>query len=207
MAVSRVSTLLQTGADLMATSEAATDENLRAENQRLNDELSRLRHRVLELEHAADTDPLVPVYNRRAFMREVSRAQTVMARYNFLSTLIFFDLNGFKAINDRYGHGIGDQLLQKTGAVLMSGVRECDMVARLGGDEFGVLLFKTEPNIAKAKAATLSCRIAEQHVSMPTGKIRVNAAWGVAPCDAGETAEQILSRADRAMYMAKRQTS
>ena len=205
MAASRVSTLLQTGADLMATSGAATDMHLRTENARLNSELTRLRRRVLELEHAADTDPLVPVYNRRAFMREVSRAQTVMARYKILSTLIFMDLNGFKSINDRYGHGIGDELLKKTGSVLMSGVRECDMVARLGGDEFGVLLFKTEPNIAKAKAATLSCRIAEQHVSLPTGKIQISTAWGVASCDADETAEQVLARADRAMYMAKRQ--
>jgi len=204
MAASRVSTLLQTGADLMATSAAATDVHLRTENERLNDELTRLRRRVLELEHAADTDPLVPIYNRRAFMREVSRAQTVMARYKYPSTIIFMDLNGFKSINDRYGHGIGDELLQKTGAVLMAGVRECDMVARLGGDEFGVLLFKTETGIAKAKAATLSCRIAEQYVTMPTGKIRVSAAWGVAPCDSGETPEHILARADRAMYMAKR---
>ena len=204
MAITRVPTLLQTGADLMAASEAATDAHLRRENERLNSELSRLRQRVLELEHAADTDPLVPVYNRRAFMREVSRAQTVMSRYEILSSLIFLDLNGFKSINDRYGHGIGDQLLKKTGSVLIAGVRECDMVARLGGDEFGVLLFKTDPHIAKAKAAALTCRIAEQYVSMPTGKIRVSAAWGVAPCEAGETAEQILSRADRAMYVAKR---
>lgn len=205
MAASRVSTLLQTGAELMATSEAATDMHLRTENARLNGELTRLRRRVLELEHAADTDPLVPVYNRRAFMREVSRAQTVMERYNILSTLIFMDLNGFKTINDRYGHGIGDELLKKTGSVLMSGVRECDMVARLGGDEFGVLLFKTEPSIAKAKAATLSCRIAEQYVSLPTGKVQISTAWGVASCDVEETAEQVLARADRAMYMAKRQ--
>lgn len=206
MAATRVSTLLQTGADLMASTDMATETHLRAENERLNAELTRLRRRVLELEHAADTDPLVPVYNRRAFMREVSRAQTVMSRYNLLSTIIFMDLNEFKDINDRYGHAIGDELLQKTGNVLASGVRECDMVARLGGDEFGVLLFKTEVEVAKAKAAALSCRIAEQFVMMPTGKIRISAAWGVAPCDADDTPEHILARADRAMYMAKRQT-
>lgn len=180
------------------------DEALVRANAKLSEELARLRVRLLELEHAADTDPLVPVYNRRAFLREVARAQSVMQRYNLSSTVIFFDLDGFKAVNDRFGHAIGDQLLTKVGNVLKSGVRDCDMVARLGGDEFGVLLFKTEAPVAKIKATALSCRIAEQRVEMPTGKISVTAAWGVAPCEPGETVEQILDRADRAMYMAKR---
>jgi len=205
MAASRVSTMLQTSAKRAVESGTALDTDLVTENEELLSEIARLRLRVLELERAADTDPLVPIYNRRAFIREVERAQTVMSRYDILSSMIFLDLNGFKSINDRFGHGIGDELLKKVGNVLMSGVRSCDMVARLGGDEFGVLLFKTDPAIAKAKAATLSCRIAEQKVDMPTGDVGVTAAWGVAPCEAEDTPEQILSRADRAMYMAKRQ--
>ena len=60
--------------------------------------------------------------------------------------------------------------------------------------------------LARSKAAALSCRIADQHVIMPTGKVNVTAAWGVAPCEPSDSAEQILDRADRAMYMAKRQT-
>ena len=206
MAASRVSTMLQTSAKRAVESGTVLDADIVAENQDLLDEVSRLRLRVLELERAADTDPLVPVYNRRAFIREVGRAQTVMERYDLLSSIIFLDLNGFKSINDRFGHGIGDELLKKVGDVLVSGVRSCDLVARLGGDEFGVLLFKTDAAIAKAKAATLSCRIAEQKVTMPTGDVGVTAAWGVAPCEAEDTPEQILARADRAMYMAKRQS-
>ena len=205
MAASRVSTMLQTSAKRVVESGTALDADLVMENEDLLSEVGRLRLRVLELERAADTDPLVPVFNRRAFMRELGRAQTVMSRYDLLSSMIFLDLNGFKSINDRFGHGVGDQLLLKVGNVLMSGVRSCDMVARLGGDEFGILLFKTDPGIAKAKAATLTCRIAEQKVEMPTGDVGVTAAWGVAPCEAEDTPEQILARADRAMYMAKRQ--
>jgi len=181
--------------------------NLRADNARLTLELNQMRLRLLELERAADTDPLVPVYNRRAFMREVEKAKTVMARYDILSSVIFFDLNGFKSINDRYGHSIGDEWLRKVGAVLMQSVRSCDLVARLGGDEFGVLLFKSSPEETRAKAAALACRIAEQCVDMPTGKVCLSTAWGVAPCDAEDTAEQILARADRAMYVAKRQNA
>jgi len=204
MPASRVSTLLQTGAQRVLERGRALNTELVSENELLTSEIARLRLRVLELERAADTDPLVPVYNRRAFMREVTRAQTVMKRYDILSSIIFLDLNDFKSINDRFGHGIGDQLLLKTGKVLLEGVRDCDMVARLGGDEFGILLFKTDLKMAQAKAGTLSCRIAEQCVEMPTGNVSVNAAWGTAPCEPDYTAEQVLARADRAMYIAKK---
>lgn len=179
--------------------------SLRAENQRLTLEMNKLRLQLLELEQTADTDPLVPVYNRRAFIREVEKARTVMARYDLLSSVIFFDLNGFKTINDRYGHSIGDQLLRLVGDELLSNIRSCDLAARLGGDEFGVLLFKSSAIEASAKAASLACRIAEISVEMPTSKVKISTAWGVAPCEAEDTAEQILARADRAMYVAKRQ--
>ena len=200
----RLSSVLQNSAIPLHERSQESDEILVKANADLNGEIARLRLRILELEHAADTDPLVPVYNRRAFMREISRAQTVMERYDMLSTLIFIDLNEFKSVNDRFGHGIGDQLLKMIGSVLKEGVRHCDMVARLGGDEFGVLLFKSDVTVGRAKAQTLCCRIAEQSVELPTGGISVGAAWGVAPCEPGDTPEQILARADRAMYMAKR---
>ena len=177
---------------------------LRAENDRLTLELNQMRLRLLDIERTADTDPLVAVYNRRAFIREVEKARTVMTRYDILSSVIFFDLNGFKSINDRFGHSIGDELLRDIGDVLTNNVRSCDLVARLGGDEFGVLLFKSGVEETRAKAASLACRIAEVCVDMPTGKICVSTAWGVAPCESDDTPEQILARADRAMYMAKK---
>lgn len=201
---SRIAHVLQDGGDYTPEADDALTKALRDDNERLTLEVSRLRLRLLEVERKADTDPLVPVYNRRAFVREVERAKTVMARYDILSCVVFFDLNGFKSINDRFGHAIGDELLRKVGNVLLSGVRSCDLVARLGGDEFGVLLFKTNVDEAKAKASALSCRVADQCVDLPTGNINVTAAWGVAPCESENTAEQILARADRNMYVAKR---
>eukprot|EP00919_Chromeraceae_sp_WS-2016_P002974 GHVR01007293.1.p1 GENE.GHVR01007293.1~~GHVR01007293.1.p1 ORF type:complete len:214 (-),score=17.24 GHVR01007293.1:241-882(-) len=204
---------MQTGRVLTALNEASfraidrpgvTDALLRTNNASLSAEIARLRLRVMELERTADTDPLVPVYNRRAFIREVSRAQTVMTRYGMMSSIIFLDLNGFKAINDSYGHAIGDALLKRFGQALLSGVRQCDMVARLGGDEFGVLLFKSTPDIARAKAASLSCRLQEERISTKDGYISLSAAWGVAACKPGYKAEEILHHADTAMYVAKR---
>lgn len=204
MSSSRLTRVLQDAATPLHARSNGADASLVAANADLSGEVARLRLRILELEHAADTDPLVPVYNRRAFMREIARAQTVMQRYDMLSTVLFFDLNGFKSINDRFGHGVGDTLLKRIGQVLQSGVRDCDMVARLGGDEFGILLFKTDVSVARAKAHALSCRIAEQKVDVAMGEISVSTAWGVAPCEPGDTVEQVLARADRAMYMAKR---
>jgi len=172
-------------------------------SQHLRDEISVLKTKILELEQAADTDPLIPIYNRRALIREIGRSQVLMSRYDILCSVIFFDLNGFKKINDTYGHSIGDDLLIKIGNMLKANVRDCDMVARIGGDEFGVLLFKSDENIARAKAASLACRIAEQGIDMAGDFISVGSAWGVSPCHPDDTPKQILHRADRAMYDSK----
>ena len=179
------------------------DAELRAENARLAAEVGRLSSRIAELERDADTDPLVDIYNRRAFVREIGRAQTMSNRYHIPSAVIFLDLNQFKVVNDRYGHAIGDDLLRQIGEALRDSVRDCDLVARLGGDEFGVLLFKTLTEEARAKAQALVCRIQSCRVSLPTGDVSVSAAWGVSPCEPGMAAEAVLSRADRAMYMEK----
>lgn len=188
------------------TQNLTLDEVVKSENARLKSQLKRLRRYVGELEHAADTDPLLPVYNRRAFMRELSRAQSVLDRYEIPSCVIYIDLNDFKVVNDKYGHAIGDEMLRRVGQTLLAGVRECDMVARLGGDEFGVLLFKTPLDLATAKASALSCRIAEIEIQMPTESVSVTASWGVSFCDAIETAEKVLSRADHNMYASKGQS-
>ena len=200
----RIAQILQSADRPLPEQSGVTDEHLLRDNRELSLEVARLRLRIHELERMADTDPLLSIYNRRAFMREVRRAQTVMSRYDFVSSVIFFDLDGFKAVNDRYGHGVGDKLLSRVADVLRSGVRDCDMVARLGGDEFGVLLFKSDAAMARAKANALSCRIGGIGIDHPDGRIRITASWGVAPCEPDDTPQAVLDRADRAMYLDKR---
>ncbi|MGB3454796.1 MAG: GGDEF domain-containing protein [Litorimonas sp.] len=200
----RISTLLQTAAEPLRSQLGVTPDQLAARNEELTEEVTRLRLRVLELEAQADMDPLLPIHNRRAFVREVGRAQSVMDRYGLPSSIIFLDLDGFKQVNDRYGHGIGDKILENVSECLVSGVRHCDMVARLGGDEFGVLLFKTGLDVAKAKAGALACRLGGLALTHPDGTIRVGASWGAASCDPGQSPEKVLERADRAMYLDKR---
>ncbi len=169
----------------------------------LLDKIKTLKATISKLEHSADTDPLVPVKNRRAFIREIERAQTVASRYDIPSCVIFFDLNKFKEINDFYGHGIGDELLIKIGKGLKASVRDSDIVARLGGDEFGVILFKTDEQFAQTKAVILARQITKQRIVMPDGEISLTAAWGTSPCRPDNSVQQILDRADRAMYQNK----
>ncbi len=178
-----------------------------ADKQNLLAEIKSLKMQISNLEHTADTDPLVPVKNRRAFIREIERAQTVASRYDIQSCIIFFDLNKFKEINDYYGHGIGDELLIKIGKCLRTSVRDSDVVARLGGDEFGVILFKTDEMIAQTKAVILARQIMKQRVILPSGEIFLTAAWGTSPCFADNSVKQILDRVDRAMYQNKHRSA
>ena len=203
----RISTLLQTAAEPLRSQIGVTDAQLIEQNRELNEEVTRLRLRVLELEAAADMDPMLPIFNRRAFIREVGRAQSMASRYGIVSSVIFIDLDGFKQINDKFGHGVGDEILSRVAGSLTSGVRQCDMVARLGGDEFGVLLFKSDLTVAKAKAGALCCRIGEIAMDHPDGAIRIGGSWGAAPCEPGQKPAKILERADRAMYLDKRSSA
>jgi len=167
-------------------------------------EILRLRRYVKELEQAADKDALASVYNRRAFLRELVRAQSVYQRYQIPTSLIYLDLDGFKSVNDRFGHIIGDELLIKAGNVFQANVRDCDLVARLGGDEFGLLLFKTELDQALDKAASLAKSIAKIEIKMPTSTIQITVSWGCSAVVSGKTPERIISEADQQMYHNKR---
>ena len=132
------------------------------------------RARVGELEARADIDPLLDILNRRGFERELKRALAHVKRYGTQAALMFVDLDGFKGINDRYGHGAGDALLKAVARELSANVRASDVVGRLGGDEFGVLIWRVEEAQASAKARELEAMIAR--VGIPHGQARV-AGW------------------------------
>ena len=91
---------------------------LMAEVDHLRQEIEEQRARVSNLERLADQDPLTPLVNRRAFVRELSRIVSFSERYGTPASLVFFDMNGLKAINDTYGHAAGDAALQRVAVVL-----------------------------------------------------------------------------------------
>ncbi|MEA2696937.1 MAG: two-component system, cell cycle response regulator [Myxococcales bacterium] len=159
---------------------------------------------VEESRWMATTDALTGLLNRRAFLdltgREVGRAR----RYGEKLSVILLDVDHFKQINDRRGHAAGDMVLSAMGKLLKAAVRNCDIVARWGGEEFVLVL----PSTSLAGAEQLADRIREliEHANIKNGDgdvIPVTASFGVANYTAGETVEQIVDRADRAMYQAK----
>ncbi len=125
---------------------------LMAEVEKLRRELQQTQARIADLEQLADQDPLAPIANRRAFVRELSRMLSFAERYSTPSSIVYFDVNGLKGINDTYGHAAGDAVLGQVANTLTKNVRDSDYVARLGGDEFGVILTYTDADTAKGKA-------------------------------------------------------
>jgi diguanylate cyclase (GGDEF)-like protein len=144
------------------------------------------------------------VPNRRAFVRELSRMISFTERYGGVSSLIYFDVNGLKTINDRYGHSAGDALLVHVARILTENVRGSDVVARLGGDEFGVLLAQAEEDKANIKAAALAKALEDSSFAWQGQAIQVHAAFGVYSFEGGVDVKTALDAADRAMYERKR---
>jgi diguanylate cyclase (GGDEF)-like protein len=177
--------------------------SLLAENERLKRELAVARARVGELEARADIDPLLDILNRRGFERELKRALSHVKRYGTQAVLMFVDLDGFKGINDRYGHGAGDLLLKAVARELIGHVRASDIVGRIGGDEFGVLLWRLEGPQATAKARQLEAMIAQVGISHGKARIEVAASIGIAPLVEDASPADIIAAADQAMYARK----
>jgi diguanylate cyclase (GGDEF)-like protein len=181
------------------------DGALSAEIEHLKAELAEARRTIAVLEARADVDALLDILNRRAFERELKRALAYLARYRAEAALLFVDLDGFKVINDRYGHAVGDALLQAVARALTAHVRASDVVGRLGGDEFGVLLWNLGAAQAAAKARDLEALIASVAVTHGGSRLSVAASIGVMALDAGSTPAQMIDAADRAMYARKKE--
>lgn len=164
-----------------------------------------LRHaeRRRELERRIHIDPLTEVLNRRGVMAVLRRELERSRRVGTPLSVIVLDVDSFKRLNDTYGHAAGDAALVNIARALTEAVRAIDMVGRLGGDEFVVIV----PGGDEAAASALADRIgALTAATVDSGgqAIEVSVSAGVAALNAGETIEQLLDRADRAMYRRKR---
>jgi diguanylate cyclase (GGDEF)-like protein len=163
-----------------------------------------MRTRVAELEAHADSDALTGVMNRRGFERELKRAASYVQRYGGNAALVYLDLDGFKPVNDRYGHAAGDAVLTAVAATLVASVRASDLVARIGGDEFAVLLWNLSPQDARNKSQALERAVAETTVRWGARRLAVGATAGVAEFLQDRDVAGVLARADAAMYARKR---
>jgi diguanylate cyclase (GGDEF)-like protein/PAS domain S-box-containing protein len=157
-----------------------------------------------DLQAQATHDDLTGLVNRRFFLESTEQALRRAERFGEAACLVYIDLDGFKRVNDEGGHGIGDLVLGAVGARLDQAVRGADLVGRIGGDEFAVLLERLEtPDHAEfvirrvAEALNGSVEVAGR--SWP-----IAASMGTALSRPGDTAADLLQRADEAMYAVKR---
>lgn len=168
-----------------------------------------LEHETIQREMArqARTDPLTGLLNRRAFLDEVARRMDRLERDGLPGTLMFVDLDHFKALNDVRGHDAGDHALRSVGAFLRDAVRPTDLVARLGGDEFALWLDTADELAAAERAERLTCdgprALAAVCGGLPqpvTLSVGLATRWPGDPADL----DTLMERADEAMYQVKR---
>jgi diguanylate cyclase (GGDEF)-like protein len=176
---------------------------LAAEVDRLERELSAARTQMAELAARAEIDPLTDILNRRGFERELKRSLAHAKRYGTSAALIYLDLDGFKAVNDRHGHVAGDAVLKAVASVLARHVRASDVVARIGGDEFAVLLWHLTEADAQGKAQLLEAAIARTTATHAGRTLSVGASAGAALLLPLDQPADVIERADRAMYARK----
>jgi diguanylate cyclase (GGDEF)-like protein len=160
-----------------------------------------LRRRSRALERLANTDPLTGLHNRRHLLEELERLDQTMVRYGHPYAVLVFDVVGLKAVNDSFGHAAGDRVLVDLARATEATVRTVDSVVRVAGDEFCVLA----PNQTARAAHHLARRLSSAASALegPTGQ-GTAISVGVAACpEHGDRGEDLLRRADAAMYRAR----
>jgi len=169
-------------------------------------DISERRRYQKQLEFLAEHDPLTEVFNRRRFEHDLNRQVGRAHRYHERAVLLMIDLNGFKQINDIFGHEAGDRVLKTTAEVLKHTLRETDVVARIGGDEFAILMPYASPEDGAVVASFLREAIRECRIDGAEHKeIRLSASIGLARIeDETPNGESVLAEADRMMYEDKR---
>lgn len=176
-----------------------TIRGLRQQMVQQSEALTSLHLVAEELRKLAVLDPLTGLYNRRLadqrLVEEMARAE----RHGHVLTVMVFDLNNFKQVNDRFGHQAGDAVLQHFAAQLDSIIRVSDMAARTGGDEFLVIL----PEYQGDEIQNLLGRLKSLEVSLQNEKIPINFTVGSAGYRQGETPQELVERADQVLYANK----
>ncbi len=147
------------------------------------------------------TDHLTGIANRMYFMEYFTKAHAGAVRHGFPLTLAMVDLDDFKAINDSYGHQVGDEVLIAVSQLLQSGCRKEDLAARFGGEEFTVLLVHTNVEQGKQQIERVRSNL-ENLVIDKIGRL-VTASFGLSSLTDDESIDKMISQADKALYQAK----
>jgi diguanylate cyclase (GGDEF)-like protein len=170
----------------------------------LRQTVGKLQEQAERLTELALTDPLTELANRRHFIHQLEREFTRARRYRRPLSLLFLDLDNFKGINDRMGHMVGDEILHGSGRSMQAVLRSTDLLARIGGDEFAVLLPETTLDGASKVASKLRRALAAYGKQVSSRVPPLTFCAGVAQLtEADVSFEDMLTRADKAQYLAK----
>ncbi|MEM9750242.1 MAG: GGDEF domain-containing protein [Pseudomonadota bacterium] len=160
--------------------------------------------RISYLEALSITDELTGLLNRRGFYDVLERTLANARRHKEHGVLVYVDLDGFKSINDTYGHEAGDAVLQRAAEILKANTRDTDYLARLGGDEFAALLVRGNQRSLSIRLLYLSDVLNASEVDFNGVSLPVRGSVGAAPYDPDTSVEALMREADAAMYRAKR---
>jgi diguanylate cyclase (GGDEF)-like protein len=175
----------------------AAMESLIAEIAELREELSQSKRRLEYLNALADQDPVSATLNRRAFVRELSRALAIAERNDADSTLIFLEIDNLKAVNVDHGIAAGDTAIEHVAGIMQSRLAEGTVIGRLGGAEFGVVLVGESPESARSRGNALAAAVAAQPLHWEGHEIWLTLRFGVHPLHSGEDANAAMNATDR----------
>ena len=197
---------LYAGAEHEIGERQRAEAELRVANERLQQQLTEIEALQALLREQANRDPLTGLYNRRylhdTLEREVSRA----AREGSALSIVIMDIDEFKTINDRFGHAAGDQMIQSLGHLLQTQTRSGDVACRYGGEEFLVVLPGASLAAAQARAEHWRAVFQSQRLAWPGGELRATLSLGIAAFPSqGRDGDEVVRRADQALYVAKAQ--
>lgn len=155
-----------------------------------------------ELIELARHDQLTGLYNRRMLNQSLTDSVAIANRYNRPLSLIFFDIDDFKRVNDQHGHKSGDEVLIQVAELLHKNCRQSDSFGRWGGEEFLIILPESPLNNAEHSAEKLRQSIAQHYFQTKT-VIKLTCSFGIAEYQPGESMDNFVNRADQALYRAK----
>lgn len=178
--------------------------SLAVEIERLREQLKNSEARIEQLEKSAHEDALTGLLNRRGFERAFAQAIAYLKRYGGSAALLYLDLDHFKPINDKYGHAVGDVVLQEVARLLLGSVRASDIAARLGGDELVLVLWNLDAGQMIGKMRAIEALIESASFSVKNEKLEVGVSVGGVMLNETDTLERALERADVSMYERKK---
>jgi diguanylate cyclase (GGDEF)-like protein len=160
---------------------------------------------IQELEIMATTDNLTDLLSRRRLFELAEKEFQRFKRYGSCAAILMLDMDYFKAINDQYGHPVGDAVLIQFSRIISQTIRQSDFAGRIGGEEFAILLPQTSKSEALILAERIRLSCAAIAIETDTGRPKVTVSIGVTETDPGdEQFEDIIHRMDRALYHAKK---